>query len=202
MQLPSSSPSSHSLKCNLRHCKNHACSIVGSRTTALALLFDATGKALNCLQRAQITWPGCFDVVICKLRNSGWRSVDLLLELHWLLVQARDVYKVALLCLTCYKLGLPTYLSLLPKQYTPTHSLRSSSQDLLTIPRSRTKTAARHFSLVAPRVVWNSVLATVRAASSVGSFRSQLHTCTISASSDHVICLNNCFSGNNALNKN
>ena len=98
----------------------------------------------------------------------------------WLSVQARVTYKIALLCFKCYKLGVPTYLSSLLEQYRPTRSLRSSSRDILTVPRSRTKITSRRFSLAAPSV-WNSLPATIRAASSVDP-RSQLKThCTILA---------------------
>ena len=83
--------------------------------------------------------------------------------------------KVALLYFKCYKLGLLTYLSSLLEQYRPTQSLRSSSLDILSVPRSRIKTASRRFSIAVPSV-WNSLPATIRAASSVGSFRSQLKT--------------------------
>ena len=116
-----------------------------------------------------------FDIGIRKLHDSGRRSFDLLRVLHWLPVQARVTYKVALLCFKCYKLGVPTYSSSLIEQYRPTRSLRSSSLDILSVPHSRTKTASRRVSIAAPSV-WNSLSATIRAASSVGSFRSQLKT--------------------------
>ena len=93
----------------------------------------------------------------------------------WLPVQAKVTYNVALLCFKCYKLGLPTYLSSLLEQYRPTRSLRSSSLDILSVPRSRTKIASRRFSIAAPSV-WNSLPATIRAASNVDSFWSQLKT--------------------------
>ena len=141
--------------------------------------YGASGKALNCLQRVQNNLVralrAVFDIGIRKLHDSSRRSFDLLRELHWLPVQARVTYKVTLLCFKCYKLGLPTYLSSLLEQYRPTRSLRSSSLDILSVPRSRTKTASRRFSIAAPSV-WNSLPATIRAASSVGSFRSQLKT--------------------------
>ena len=114
-------------------------------------------------------------LISARLYDSGRRSFDLLHELHWLPVQARVTYKVALLCFKCYNLGVPTYLSSLLEQYRPTRSLRSSSLDILLVPRSRTKTASRRFSIAA-HSVWNSLPATIRAASSVGSFRSQLKT--------------------------
>ena len=118
-------------------------------------------------------------IKICKIFtddnvNSGRRSFDLLRELHWLPVQAGVTYKVALLCFKCYK-RVPTYLSSLLEQYRPTQSLRSSFLDILSVSRSRTKTASRRFSIAAPRV-WNSLPVIIRAASSVGSFRSQLKT--------------------------
>ena len=93
---------------------------------------------------------------------------------------------------------MPTYLSSLLEQYRPTRSLRSSSLDILSVPRSRTKTASHHFSIAA-RSVWNSLPATIRAASSVGSFRSQLkHTCTILASIDHSRYPHFCSFGNSS----
>ena len=92
---------------------------------------------------------------------------------YWLTDEARVTYKVALLCFKCYKLGVPTYLSSLLEQYRPSRSLRSSSLDILSVPRSRTKTASCRFSIAALSV-WNSLPATIRASSSVGSFRSQL----------------------------
>ena len=154
-----------------------ACSVVGSRIDYNnGLLFGASGKAFNHLQRVQNNLArAVFDIGIRKLHDSGCRSFDLLHELHWLPVQARVTYKVALLCFKCYKLGVPTCLSSLLEQYRPTRSLNSSSLDILSIPRSRTKTASRSFSIAAPSV-WNSLPATIRAASGVSSYRSQLKT--------------------------
>ena len=154
-----------------------ACSIVGSRIDYCnGLLFGSSGKAFNRLQRVQNNLArAVFDIGIRKLHDSGRRSFDLLRELHWLPVQARVTYKVALLCIKCYKLGVPTYLSSLLEQYRPTRSLRSSSLDIMSVPRSRTKTASRRFSIAAPNV-WNSLPASIRAASSVGSFQSQFKT--------------------------
>ena len=162
------------LKCSVLF---RVATIVGSRIDYFnGLLFGASGKAFNRLQRVQNNLArAVFDIGIRKLHDSGRRSYDLLCELHWLAVQARVTYKVSLLCFNCYKLGVPTYLSSLLEQYRPTRSLRSSYPDILSVPRSRTKTASRRFSIAAPSV-WNSLPATSRAAFSVGSFRSQLKT--------------------------
>ena len=103
-----------------------ACCIVGSRIDYCnGLLFGASGKAFNRLQRVQKNLAiTVFYICIRKLHDSGRRSIDLLRELHWLLVQARVTHKVALLCFKCYKLGAPTYLSSLLEQYRSTRSLR------------------------------------------------------------------------------
>ena len=94
----------------------------------------------------------------------GRRSVDQLRVLHWLPVQAGVRYTVSFLRFEDgYKLGSPTYLSSLQDQYTSSRGLHSS-QDLLTVPRPTTKTAARRFSSTAPRV-WNGLPSAVQAAS-------------------------------------
>ena len=103
-----------------------ACSIIGSRIDYCnGLLFGASGKAFNHLQRVQNNLArAVFDIGIRKLHDSGRRSFDLLRELHWLPVQARITYKIALFCFKCYKLGVPTYLSLLLEQYRPVFARR------------------------------------------------------------------------------
>ena len=112
-----------------------AYSIVRSRIDYCnGLLFGASGKAFNRLQRIQNNLArAVFDIGIRKLHDLGRRSFDLLCELHWLPVQARVTYKVALLCFKCYKLGVSTYLSSLLEQYRPTRILRSSSLDILSV---------------------------------------------------------------------
>ena len=95
----------------LRHIRQCiTCSIVGSRIDYCnGLLFGASGKATVYREFRTILQEQSFDIGIRKLHDSGRRSFDLLRELHWLPVQARVTYKVALLCFKCYKLGVPTY---------------------------------------------------------------------------------------------
>ncbi len=62
------------------------------------------------------------------------------------------------------------FLAELLKRHTPTRSLRSSDQLLLTVPRSRSKLRGdRVFSVVAPRL-WNSLPLYVRAAPTIFTF--------------------------------
>jgi len=64
-------------------------------------------------------------------------------------------------CQHCFRSGTlnqPQYLSNILGQhpYQPTRLLRSSTQDLLTVPRCKTVFGGRRFSIAAPRV-WNSL---------------------------------------------
>ena len=94
-----------------------ACSVVGSGFDYCnVLLFDAPVKTVSCVQCVLNNLARTvFNISISKLHDSCHRTSDLLRELHWLPVQSRIVYKVALLCYKHYKLGSPTLL----QQYTP-----------------------------------------------------------------------------------
>ena len=156
MQFPHTCPASHPLQCLIRHriANTLACSIIGCRFDYCnALLFDAPAKTVSRLQRVQNNLARiAFDIGISKHHDSGRRTGDLLRELHLLPVQSRIVYKIALLFYKSYKLSSPTYLSSLLQQYRPWRRLRSSTEDRLDIPRSKTKTFSRRFSSAAPRV--------------------------------------------------
>ena len=52
--------------------------------------------------------------------------------------------------------GQPDYLAAELRSYQPQLSLRSSSQELLTVPHCKTMLGRRRFSVAAPRV-WNSL---------------------------------------------
>ena len=142
-------------------------------------LFGASGKACNRLQRVQNNLErAVFDIghpKVTRLRPQIFRPVT---RVHWLPVQASITYKVALLCFKCYKLGML-------QQYRPTRSLRLSSLDILSVPRSRTKTAFRRFSIAAPSVGTAFRLQSGLLPASVHSDRSSKHTCSILAFIDH-----------------
>ena len=59
-------------------------------------------------------------------------------DLHWLPVEKRITYKTLLITFKCLNNLAPSYLSDLIIQYKPTGTLRSSSQNLLVIPRTNT----------------------------------------------------------------
>ena len=83
-------------------------------------------------------------------------SSDVLYSLHWLPVRRRIEFKTATLCFKAVRLGNPPYLKNMLKPYEPLRSLRSSTMDLLTVPRTDTSFGLRRFSVAAPRI-WNGL---------------------------------------------
>ena len=64
----------------------------------------------------------------------------ILKDLHWLPIKYRIQYKVLLITFKALNGTAPHYISELICSYTPSRCLRSSSQNLLTVPPARTKT--------------------------------------------------------------
>ena len=98
-------------------------------------------------------------------------------SLHWLPIEARITYKIALTTYRAINLSGPPYLSELISIYTPARSLRSSSDTLkLNPPPTHTRTfGERSFSFAAPSI-WNSLPLSIRSSDTESSFRSSLKT--------------------------
>ena len=101
-------------------------------------------------------------------------SSDMFKELNWLPLDKRVRYHTGL---TVYKAlnGLtPQYISsLINKVPSTDHKLRSSSKELLSVPKSRTQIYSNSFSINGPKE-WNSLPLTVRTSSSLESFKRTL----------------------------
>ena len=70
----------------------------------------------------------------------------------------------------------PMYITELLKPYRPSHSLRSSSRNLLTVPCSNTSTYGdRAFSFTAAKL-WNTLPDHIHSIDSITSFKSSLKT--------------------------
>ena len=94
-------------------------------------------------------------------------SFERLRILHWLPVSSRIDFKVCLLTLKALTSGQPEYLHSLLSTHIPSRSLRSGSVGIrLMVPRSRSVTASRAFSVHAP-FLWNSLSLLVRALAAV-----------------------------------
>ena len=100
----------------------------------------------------------------------------ILFKLHWLPLGYRIHLKILLLVYKCLNGLAPSYLSELLSYTNGPRLLRSSSQNFLTVPRTRVKTYGdRAFSAAAPRL-WNQLPPELRSVTSVDQFRSQLKT--------------------------
>jgi len=99
-----------------------------------------------------------------------------LMELHWLPVKIRILFKVLLLTYRVLNRKAPSYLSDLIIPYSQERSLRSASQFLLSIPKTRLKTyGARCFSAAAPHE-WNLLPLAIRQSPSLDTFKTRLKT--------------------------
>ena len=100
----------------------------------------------------------------------------LLRQLHWLPVQQRIQYKVAVLTFQCrHSTTAPTYLSRHIRARSTTRTLRSSAAPLLDKPLTKTTFASRAFRCSAP-TVWNSLPTSVVDNNSLPLFKSRLKT--------------------------
>ena len=116
-----------------------------------AVLHGAPTGSIQKLQRVQN--PAARIV----LQAPRWTHAQPLLEhLHWLPVQQRVDYKLAVLAYKVRSTGTPSYLSHHIKPRISTRHLRSSSHLLLRKPTTRTHFADRAFRCTAP-TVWNSL---------------------------------------------
>ena len=91
-------------------------------------------------------------------------------QLHWLPVKDRISFKLLLLTFKALHGLAPIYISELIKPYNPSRSLRSSTLNYLSVPKSNTATYGdRCFAVAAPKL-WNSL---------PGDFRVTLKTCAL-----------------------
>jgi len=100
----------------------------------------------------------------------------LLKELHWLPVEQRIAFKILLLTFKALHKLRPSYIRDLLQTYKPVRSLRSSSMNMLVIPRSRLKFYGdRAFSVCAPKL-WNNLPEHIKCGSNLRTFKCSLKT--------------------------
>ena len=129
-----------------------SCSIVGARIDYCnSILYGASTSSITKLQRLQNSLA---RFVLQQLRRT--HAEPLLQSLHWLPVEHRVIYKLAILTFNVRLTATPDYLnSLISNRVTGTRmSLRSSTRSLMAVPRTKTVCASSSFSVCAP-VVWN-----------------------------------------------
>ena len=120
-----------------------------------------------------------------RLQNTAARLVTrtrkychispVLRELHWLPVEQRVVFKILLLTYRALHGMAPVYLQDLLVPYTPTRTVRSSSDGLLlSVPRTKCQRFGdRAFSVAAPRL-WNNLPHNIRNTPTLNAFKTRL----------------------------
>ena len=161
----------------------HFLSVEATKTLISAFVFSrldyCNGLLVNCpqdlLQRFQKIQNTAARLVLKVPRRD--HITPHLRTLHWLPIDARITYKVACMCFRAINGTGPVYLSDLLHTYTPSRTLRSSSDTLTLIkPRISTKTfGERSFYSAAP-AIWNSLPFSIRSSPSDSAFRSSLKT--------------------------
>lgn len=146
-------------------------SLVSSRLDyANSLLIGSPSSNIAKLQHIQHTLAR-----IVLLTNRQTHSNNLLQQLHWLPVRSRIHFKLATITYKALSISAPLYLHSLLQHYHPARSLRSSNQQLITVPPSRTVFGSRSFRCTAPSI-WNSLPLHIRSSPSLSTFKRSLKT--------------------------
>ena len=99
-----------------------------------------------------------------------------LIQLHWLPVHVRILFKVLLLVYKALNGMAPLYITELLSYRTRSHTLRSTDQKPLAVPKSRLKTYGnRAFSVAAPKL-WNELPLDLRSLDKINLFKKHLKT--------------------------
>ena len=137
----------------------------------ISLLYGISVKLINKLQRVQ---NAAARIIL------GYRKFDRisagLFELHWLPIKYRIDFKIATITFNVLSTNQPRYLRDLLEIQRNTRSLRSSSNIVLKVPKTKLKTAGdRSYSLAAPKI-WNDLPHTVKNAASLQQLKKDLKT--------------------------
>lgn len=149
--------------------------IIGSRLDyANSLLYNTSKSNINKLQKVQNLLA---KIVLNRPTNINrhQHNSELLQKLHWLPVKHRIDYKLSVLTYRSLNGTTANYLSTLITPYSPARTLRSSSSNLLTVPRSRLCFTDKAFEIAGPSV-WNSLPSEIRNNDTLNSFCRSLKT--------------------------
>ena len=136
------------------------------------LLMGTPNSVIQPMQKVQNT---AARLILRAPRHQN--CTPLLQQLHWLPISERIQYKTACMCYNAITGSAPSYLSELLHLYSPSRSLRSSSDTrILKIQRFNRKTHGfRTFSHFGPHI-WNNLPQDTIHSATLSSFKSQLKT--------------------------
>ena len=132
------------------------------------------GLPKHLVHRLQLAQNCAARLILCGRKHD--HVTPLLRELHWLPVEQRIIFKILFFTFKALNNLCPSYISDLLETYKPTRSLRSSSRNLLVIPRSKLKSYGdRAFSVSAPKL-WHGIPETIKCSVDLNAFKRNLKT--------------------------
>ena len=132
------------------------------------LLTGLPDKEISKLQRMQ---NAAARLIVGAAKNEHMSPI--LQQLHWLPVKFRIDFKILMLTYKALNNQAPDYISELLTLYKPSPALRSSSQMLLVVPKTKTKLYGdRSFAASAPKL-WNALPVEIK---SLDIFKSKVKT--------------------------
>ena len=127
-------------------------------------------KDIARLQRVQ----NCLAREVTKAPRFS-RSVPSLKRSHWFPVKFRNYFKICAITFQTLKENQPAYLADLLARPKCLKYLRSTNSSRFVVPRIKTKTGSRAFSISGP-VLWNALPVPIRNAKTILTFRKLLKT--------------------------
>ena len=126
------------------------------------------------IKRLQLVQNSLARVIFPSVKKFD-NIADSLKKLHWLPIEQRIQFKIAVLTFKTLQLNSPSYLSDLLKYKKSERNLRSNDKNYLSVPFVNSVLGERAFSYTAPSL-WNSLPDSLRTCTSLASFRRDLKT--------------------------
>ena len=133
-----------------------------------SLFYNIPGKDIARLQHVQ----NCLARVVTKAPRFS-RSTPILKRLHWLPVKFRIHFKICTITCRTLKDNQPAYLADLLARPKCSKYLRSTNSNRFIVPRIKTKTGSRAFSISGP-ALWNALPVPIRNVETILTFRKLL----------------------------
>ena len=133
-----------------------------------SLFYNIPKKDIARLQRVQ----NCLARVVTKAPRFN-RPTPILKRLHWLPVKFRIHFKICTITFRTLKDNQPAYLAYLLVRPKCSEYLRSTNSNRFVVPRIKTKTGSRAFSISDP-ALWNALPVPIRNAEAILKFRKLL----------------------------
>ena len=157
-----------------------------SKASAEKLIHAFISSKIDFCNALYVFLPARIMAKLQRVQNAAARLVSrtpkrhhitpILRQLHWLPIQYRVQYKIAMLAWKTLNARAPKYMKDMIEEYEPPRELRSTGTRLLVVSQPRTELGKRAFSFAAP-YVFNGLPENLRVETSHDAFKRNLKTC-------------------------